>query len=193
MNKVAKTLAEYIVHKGMVDEADTKIYEYGFCIALEVGLFALTSIIIAACLDMPIESILFFVIFTPLRSYAGGLHLEKFGSCFILSCLTYSAILLLVKNFKIPIIISFALLVLSEVVVYFLYPVENMNREVDQEENQYFMSVKLIKFLCVDFFIGIVCIIFSREDFLAELAMIFLLVVLTMLIGKYKNLKRDVC
>lgn len=192
MNKVAKTLAEYVVHKGMVDEADRKIYEYGFNIALEVGLFALASIIIAVCLAMPIEGILFFVIFTPLRSYAGGLHLEKFGSCFILSCLTYSAILLVVRNFKIPIIISFALLVLSEVMVYILYPVENINREVDEDENRYFRK-KLIKFLFVDFFIGIVCIIFNRENFLMEMVMIFLLVVLTMLIGKYRNLKRDMC
>ena len=39
MRKVAKLLTDYVIKKSMVDEADREVYEYGFVITLEVGLF----------------------------------------------------------------------------------------------------------------------------------------------------------
>ena len=94
MRKVAKLLTDYVIKKSMVDEADREVYEYGFVITLEGGLFLVASLFIALKLDMVLEGIFFFVIFSPLRSYAGGLHLEKFWICFVLSCLTYITTLL---------------------------------------------------------------------------------------------------
>ena len=49
--------------KSMVDEADREVYEYGFVITLEVGLFLVASLFIALKLDMVLEGIFFFVIF----------------------------------------------------------------------------------------------------------------------------------
>ena len=45
------------------------------------------------------------------------------------------------------------------------------------------MIQKLPKF-CMDFFIGIVCTIFEKDSYFLELNIIFLIVVITMLIGK---------
>lgn len=39
MRKVAKLLTDYVIKKSMVDEADREVYEYGFVITLEVGLY----------------------------------------------------------------------------------------------------------------------------------------------------------
>ena len=41
MEKVAKVLADYVIRKGMVDEENRNIYEYGFTVTIEVGLFVL--------------------------------------------------------------------------------------------------------------------------------------------------------
>ena len=154
MRKVAKLLTDYVIKKSMVDEADREVYEYGFVITLEVGLFLVASLFIALKLDMVLEGIFFFVIFSPLRSYAGGLHLEKFWICFVLSCLTYITTLLVVKNLCLHEFVSLIVLFALEVFVYVLYPVENRNREINEEENKCF-KIKLMKYLCLDFFIGI--------------------------------------
>ena len=63
MRKVAKLLTDYVIKKSMVDEADREVYEYGFVITLEVGLFLVASLFIALKLDMVLEGIFFFVIF----------------------------------------------------------------------------------------------------------------------------------
>lgn len=176
MRKVAKLLTDYVIKKSMVDEADREVYEYGFVITLEVGLFLVASLFIALKLDMVLEGIFFFVIFSPLRSYAGGLHLEKFWICFVLSCLTYITTLLVVKNLCLHEFVSLIVLFALEVFVYVLYPVENRNREINEEENKCF-----------------VCTIFEKDSYFLELNIIFLIVVITMLIGKCRNHLKNVC
>lgn len=76
MEKAAKSLTDYVIRKGMIDEADRETYEYGFTITIEVGLFVLFCLFMMLYLHMSAEGILFLIVFAPLRSYAGGLHLE---------------------------------------------------------------------------------------------------------------------
>ena len=80
MRKVAKLLTDYVIKKSMVDEADREVYEYGFVITLEVGLFLVASLFIALKLDMVLEGIFFFVIFSPLRYGIYECHLQP---CYI--------------------------------------------------------------------------------------------------------------
>lgn len=59
MKRVSSVLADYVIHKGMVEEKDGKMYEYGFTVALEFSLFAVFCIFMALYLDMPVEGIIF--------------------------------------------------------------------------------------------------------------------------------------
>lgn len=186
MEKVTKALTDYVIRTGMVEQEDRTIYEYGFTITIEVGIFTLFCLFIALYLHMFVEAILFFLIFAPLRSYAGGLHLEKYHSCFVLSCLTFSGVLLIVKHIQVPIWISTITLFVLEMITYILYPVENINRKVDKEENRYFRK-KLKLYLLIDIVIAVICIILNSSKELFLIADTFLVVVITMLIGKYKN------
>lgn len=189
MNKIAKNLTSYAIYKGTIKDTDRNVYEYGFTITIELSLFVLASLLIMLHLHMFAEGILFFIIFSPLRSYAGGLHLEKYHSCLILSCLTFLGILLLVKYFCSPIYFSFIAICMLEIAVYALYPVENVNRKVNEEENAYFRK-KLKKFLFWDVLISAVCVALKKDSYVLLIAVTFLMVVVTMILGKYKNWKR---
>ena len=191
MEKVAKALTDYIIGKGMIEDDDREIYEYGFQIATEVGLFILFCVVTTLHLHMYMEAIMFFVIFAPLRSYAGGLHLEKYHSCLILSCLTFCGVLLIVKYIQVSFYFSFIVLLILEYWVFSLYPVENLNRKVDDEENRYFKK-KLVAFLLLDLLIAIACIILHSSSGIFVITVTFTIVMVTMVIGKYKN-KRDMC
>ena len=186
MKRVSSVLTDYVIHKGMVEEKDREMYKYGFTVALEFSLFAVFCIFMALYLDMPVEGIIFFIIFSPLRSYAGGLHLESFQACFALSCLTYSAVLTIIKYIQIPALLSFTILITLELLVYALYPVEHINREVDEEENRYFKK-KFIKFLCFDTIVGVICLALKKEKILVEIVIIFSVIVITMTIEQYLN------
>lgn len=185
MKTLSKVLTNYIIRKGMVDETDREIYEYGFQIAMELGIFVFFCILLSVITGMIKEGILFFIIFAPLRSYAGGLHLEKYASCLVLSCLTFGGILLVVKYIKVPVILSLILLILLELVVYLLYPVENVNRVVDKEENRYFKK-RLRIFLVADTIIALICAAAGSDSMLFLITATFLMITVTMSIGKYK-------
>ena len=77
MKRIAEGLTDYVIQKGMVKEEDRELYEYGFMMTIEAGLFVLSSLFVSIYLHMVKEGILFFLIFAPLRSYAGGLHLDR--------------------------------------------------------------------------------------------------------------------
>jgi len=188
MKRIAEGLTDYVIQKGMVKEEDRELYEYGFMMTIEAGLFVLSSLFVSIYLHMVKEGILFFLIFAPLRSYAGGLHLDRFHSCFALSCLTFSGILLIVRYIRIPMLLSLIGLVVLEIAVYALYPVENINREVDSEENSFF-KMKLKLFLVIDFVIAIICAVLKNECFVFLIAVTFFIIVITMALGKYKNIK----
>lgn len=113
---------------------------------MELGLFVLFCIFVFLYLHMVVEGILFFVFFIPLRLYAGGLHLNRFHSCFILSCLTVGGILLMVRSFCIPITVTLPIFGVLVICVYVLYPIGHINRKTDSEENKYFTR-RLQRFL----------------------------------------------
>lgn len=188
MKRLEEVLTDYVIQKGMVKEEDRELYEYGFTMTIEVGLFVLSCLFVSLYLHMLMEGILFFLTFAPLRSYAGGLHLDRFHSCFILSCLTFSGILLIVRYVHIPMLFSLIALFILEAAVYALYPVENINREVDGEENRYFKK-KLKIFFLVDLILAIICAVLKKECYVFLISVTFFMIVVTMILGKYKNMR----
>lgn len=186
MEKMAIFLTDYVIKKGVIENTERNLYKYGFQVSLEMGLCILICSAIAGALGMGMEGILFFIIFIPLRSYAGGLHLDNYWSCLFLSCLTFSVILMICKIWRIEAYVSFFILLLLILFVWILYPVENVNRDVDEKENLYFRK-KLRRYLLLDVIISIACMALHKETYLLLCMVTFFMVVVTMLIGKMKN------
>lgn len=185
MERTAKFLADYIIKKGMAEEMDRKVYEYGFLISMELGLFVLFCISVFLYLHMVVEGILFLVIFMPLRSYAGGLHLNRFHSCFILSSLTVWGILLMVRSFCIPITATLPIFLVLVICVYVLYPIDHINRKTDNEENKYFTR-RLQRFLIAHLAITVGFAILNYRRCLVLIDTTYIVVVITMAIAKYR-------
>lgn len=188
MGILAKILADYVLKKGMIKEDERIIYQYGFQTGLEKGLSLLLSFLIAVWLHMLPEGILFFVIFIPLRSYAGGLHLEHYYACLLLSCLIFFVVLLSVRYINVSTYGVVVILGILIALVWLLNPVDHVNRTEDKEEIIYF-SKKLKYFLLIDILIVGICIIFRKNRYLLVITATFLMVVITMAIGKLRNYK----
>ena len=188
MEKAAKLLTEYVIKKGMIKEDENEIYEYGFVIALEMGISLLLCFCIAASLNMCVEGILFFTVFIPLRSYAGGLHMEKFLHCLLLSCITFSGILLSVKLFRIPICMSLLATLIMGYAVYRMNPVENHNRQIDREENIFFKK-RLRQALLFNTGIALICSMARNESYSMLVSMTYGMLVVTMYLGKRRYQK----
>ena len=134
------------------------------------------------------KEILFFTVFIPLRSYAGGLHMEKFLHCLLLSCITFSGILLSVKLFRIPICMSLLATLIMGYAVYRMYPVENHNRQIDREENIFFKK-RLRQALLFNTGIALICSMARNESYSMLVSMTYGMLVVTMYLGKRRYQK----
>ena len=186
MNKIAKKLTEYIIKKNVITETNRELYEFGFLVVLEKGLFLLICLGIAIFMNVFWNAFLFFLIFIPLRSYAGGLHFNNYKICFFVSCVVYIFVLFSTNFVSCSNIVNMLILLTVEGGIYYLYPVEHINRAIDDDENNFFKK-KLFIWLCIDAFIAIVCLRFSDEKYLQIVINTLLVVFITMIMGKIKT------
>ena len=183
MEHLAKKLTEYILKKGIITEESFEIYQYGFQCFLELSASTVCSIIIALFLGMIPECILFFLLFIPMRSFGGGLHMKTYFACFIGSCLILSATLLAVKYVTMPVPIAFALYIFTAIMILFIGPVDHPNREVDANDNLTF--VKRTHFTMLISLILALFFVFTRNTrYMFLQAIVFTFIFITSLIGR---------
>ena len=150
MEKLAIKLTDYILSKDAISEENYDIYVYGFTSFLELSISFISTFIIRICLGMFFECILFSCIFMPLRSLAGGLHLNKFFHCYLLSCFMLTATLLLVKFISTLDYISLIGCILFPIILFIIGPINHPNRPVTDEENSIFKrKTNIILVLCI--------------------------------------------
>ncbi len=191
MNFLTSTITDYLVNKGFIEKEDYDVYEYGLLCFFEILTSIICSIIIAVIMNSVIECLLFFFFFIPLRSLWGGLHMEKYFNCLLFSCLTLITIFLLVKYVDANALLSFLLFTVSLIFLKALGPVNHPNRTVNSDEDFTFTR-RFNKLLILHLLIGILFLIASQRKYLFVEALVYVLVVLTSILGKIKYHKESV-
>ena len=139
------------------------------------------------------ECIIFLVVFIPVRSYVGGLHLKSFRMCFILSCLALFLTLESVQNLSIPIEIAFILSIMEEIIIFYVKPIKNSNRPVAEEQEKMFFGKKIAVYF-VDFIYNkfVFFLIFKNIQFFSlTITYTFsIIIIFTFLGGKVKTAQK---
>ena len=104
MKYLSEKITDYVIKTGAASEESYAIYQYGFQIGLEMVSCFLTCFCIAIWLHMIPEFVVFTIVFMLLRTYAGGLHLNRFGACFLCSVSVQTLILVINSKFTFPVI-----------------------------------------------------------------------------------------
>lgn len=90
------------------------------------------------------------------------------------------------KHFDCSIYVALIFFFLSEVIVYNLYPVENINREVDADEDRQFKK-RLKQFLVIDGTMAIIFSVLGWSNYLHIITITIVMIAITMAIGKCKK------
>ena len=188
MKKFELMLARYAYEKDSLPSASFETYEYAAQVALEMLMGIIANIAIALCLNMKMEVVVFFFIFCVLRSYAGGLHLDKFSHCFLFSFAVTTGSMLLVKYMNVSLAVSGIMMGGGLIAFWLTKPVNDKNREVNEEEDAYFKR-KLRRSLSIITiaYAATALLAISRYSFLIALTVdaVYILMVL----GMWKNNK----
>lgn len=193
MKWLSEKITEYIIKTGAVPKELYAVYQYGFQIGLEMLCCFSVCLLIAIYLQIIPEFLIVTGIFILLRTYAGGVHLDSFGACFICSVIVQTAALLIGINYPMPIGYAWFIIALNAILIYKLSPVENTNRELDKEEKAHCRKVTL-KIIIGILIIAGFCTIRSIYKITSLIAITMAIVLLSQCLGiiKFKLSKKSV-
>lgn len=188
MEKLSYILTCYLVKKNVVAAEKSSIYQYGFQIGMEVCLNTIISVLIAFFCHMVWETIIFFVVFMLLRSYAGGLHLRTYICCLICSCMSLFTLLMFVKYWNIDSTIALAMVFMALLVIKLLSPVQDINRPISHDEMKKFRkrlnySIVIILILSVIFYVS------QLKKMLVMISVTSLFMIVILILGKINYAK----
>ena len=193
MKWLSEKMTEYVVETGVVSKELYAVYQYGFQIGLEMLSCFSVCLLIAISLQIIPEFLIITGIFILLRTYAGGVHLDSFGACFICSVIVQTATLLIGIKYPMPIKCAWFIIALNSILIYKFSPVESISRELDKEEKKHCKKVTL-KIIIGILIIAGCCTIRSGYKIISLIAITMSIVLFSQCLGiiKFKLLKKNV-
>lgn len=136
ISRLSSIITEALYKSQVIAEEDKELYTYGFFVLLSKTLFFLVSALFGWVFGVLWESMVFYIMFSTLRSYAGGFHASRESVC---TCCTTASLFLSslsvwymerIGNSVIPVYI----LVVCGVVIYLLAPMDSDEKPLDRTE-----------------------------------------------------------
>lgn len=143
ISTIAGCITETLCTTGNVQECDRELYQYGVFMLLSWTLFFIMTCFFGVFLRVPGESILFYVMFSLLRSYAGGVHARTEKACTILTGLTIIACVMVIRLLEEfgRSGIALSLLAVGAVCVFAFCPLDTKEKPLAPDERQRYKKI----------------------------------------------------
>lgn len=129
-NKLAQSITEQYIQKGIITEEKRAVYRYGFEVLFSTIVYTIIFIVITAISDSIFPSLFFWLGFFIVRKLCGGYHAKTYLKCHLLFALNHLAFVALLKYLSIvknPIFMSIGLLFCS-IAIFIFAPVDHPNK-----------------------------------------------------------------
>jgi len=134
ISSAANNITNYLICKKVIKDDDREIYQYGFEQVFSSLLNIATMLLLGIILGIIYQSLVLILSFMALRSYSGGYHANTPLQCYLLTVMSISTALSIMKFITIDRFICLGLLVLSSVVILLLSPIGSKNKPLDEIE-----------------------------------------------------------
>lgn len=150
-------IARKLAVSGIIDPDETDLYAYGFFLLLSRGIYLLVTSIFGAVFGILWENVLFYVSFSLLREYAGGIHAKTEPGCILCSILVIllSSCGIYCMDRSCCFWVAIALLTVGCSVTFLFCPLDVSEKRLSVEERQHYRRVSRI-LVAVYWLLGIV-------------------------------------
>ncbi len=149
-----KRILDWLYAQGYVNESNNKIIELGLQRMKSTFTSIIFSAIVSWLMGDVVIGLLFELTYIPIRIYAGGYHASSKRRCEYLS---YGSLLLcMILIFYVPLKmeIMHLLLLLSGMIIFFLAPVESVNKRLNSGEKKVYRCKSIIYLMIMVFVYG---------------------------------------
>ena len=149
-------IAEQITHKliasSVIEEGDRELYSYGFFLLISKIFFFFVTVIAGHLTGTTVESMIFYVVFILLRTYAGGIHARTEMSCAVLTTLALIASVLVIKQLETHTsgVVPLLMFGIGSLCILAFSPLDTSEKPLDEyEKRQYKINCDAILIICV--------------------------------------------
>lgn len=166
VEKISNAVVKYMLKHGAISEAEEnkEYYQYG----VEITISSVINIVIILCIGLIFrsftESLLFLLLFVPIRQYTGGYHANTYFKCNLTFAVSFS-LLLIFYHFTNRILTShFAVLIVYVCVltIIFTCPIENPNKPIPTEKRKGH-KIMALTLGAIYGIIGVVLVVFANK------------------------------
>lgn len=141
IEKLSQRILQYLLHSGVIEDIndEKEYYQYG----IEITISSILNVVLILGIGLItwniFESLIFLLLFIPIRQFTGGFHAITYFKCNLSFCIVFSLILILyhftgaILNTYLSILITFicVLLIIAEC------PIENKNKPIPEERKKF--------------------------------------------------------
>lgn len=189
MELVFGRFVDLLIRNQVVPTEDKAIYVYGFQQGCIILLNILTTIGIGVLFSRVIESVVFLLVYMPLRSYAGGYHAKTPLQCYLFSVFMMIVVLWMIG---LPIWSGIAIavsMVIAIGIIFYFAPVAAPNKPLSQNEIQVY---KKVTYRIVGILVGLVLLFQTIEQYTISTSIVVALCIVAcmLIIGKWYYVKK---
>lgn len=149
---IAGRITQMLVASSLIEEGDRELYIYGFFTLISHIYFFFVTAVTGFMMGILVESVVFYVVFMLLRTYAGGVHAKTEIACSVLTTLALIASLIGIKQLEALGSSSISLLMLGvgSLCVLLFSPLDTEEKPLDEQEKRKYRAICMaILFLCI--------------------------------------------
>lgn len=189
MDNIIGKIVDKLEQMQMIQSKDTEMCKYGLGIFMSSMIEIISILLISAFVGNFVETLLLFLMFVPLRIYAGGYHANTRLSCYFVSLgmyvfFTATLVLLPISAYVITNIICS---LFSCFAVYLMAPVIHYNKTINLVEKENYRKISIKICLVETIIILLVTSLLPTQIFASAMVMGQVAVVSAMIVGMLKQ------
>ena len=190
ITKLASNITGALCALAVIEDEDQELYIYGFFVLLSHGIFFVISASFGIIFGTLWESIVFYIMFSILRRYAGGFHASRESTCTLCTtiALFMSSAGISILEKAGGIVLPLLMIVLGTVVISLLSPLDSEEKPLTQNECQYYRRKSLVTVWAI-IVIALGAIVVNVLGLLCSAALCMVLESFLLVMGKAKKLR----
>ena len=152
ISSFASRITEALCASSVIEEGDKELYTYGFFILLSRILFYAVTVLCGFLFGVLWESMLFYIMFTVLRSYAGGVHANTETGCTVLTTLAMLVSVIEIRLLKSAQgeIVPMVLLGIGAICLFMFSPLDTAEKPLENADRQHYRNISIaITLVCL--------------------------------------------
>ncbi len=142
ISKLSKRIAQYLADKNKIDGDEIDLYHYGLFVMISELFLMLCSLIIGTIFKIPIQGVIFYLVFFLTHRYAGGFHAKTELHCQTVTLSSFFigiACVSLADNASLTLLV--AIPICCFVIMVILCPADTPQKELTQGEKLRFKKI----------------------------------------------------